>query len=107
MTISPMEMSKACLPPRQPPISDQDRAHPLFPEYQRHRASMMAHLIEASSFKDWLYQRERNVAADDAANHPEFPAFQAWMRQTKGGARRCPAGAFPANFKFWLKGGRW
>lgn len=102
-----MNMSKAALPPRQPPISDRDRAHPLFPEYQRHRSSAAINLIEASSFQDWLYQRERNAADAAAADHPDFPAFQAWMRQHKGGARRCPAGAFPDNFKFWLEGGRW
>lgn len=98
-----MNISPACLPPRQPLITEQDRAHPLFREYQAHRASMSQLLVEAPSFSNWLYQREQQTKSDTAV----APQFFAWMRQNKAGARRCPAGVFPDNFKFWLDGGRW
>lgn len=102
-----MDMSPAALPPRQPTITDAHRAHPLFPTYQHYRNWCAATLIEASGFHDWLYQREQAEARDHAAHHPQFPAFQAWMRDSQGGARPCPAGSFPDNFQFWLDGGRW
>ena len=102
-----MEISPACLPPRQPVIREQDRSHPRFREYLSYRSSMTNQLAEASSFSDWLYQNEQEAIRANAADHPQYPAFLAWMRQTKAGARRCPKGDFPQNFKFWLSGGRW
>ena len=102
-----MDISAACLPPRQPHISDQDRKHPLFPTYQRYRASMTAQLVEASGFRDWLGGYERDLEARRFQADPRFPEFMAWMQANKGGARRCPAGSFPHNFTFWCEGGRW
>ena len=101
------EISKAALPPRQPSISAQDRAHPLFSIYQRHRSAMSNLLVEASSFSDWLYQYEENLRSQVEKSDPRYPEFLAWMRTAKGGARRCPAGVFPHNFHFWAEGGRW
>lgn len=103
-----MNMSPSAIAPRQSPISETDRAHPLFGEYNCYRSSMSILLVEAASFSDWLFQRERQKADDIAAQHPRFPEFQAWMRDTRAGGRRCPGGvSFPANFKYWLTGGRW
>jgi hypothetical protein len=100
-------MSAAALPPRQPLITDEDRKDPLFPEYQRHRASMSAQLVEADGFADWKRHRQTAETSDQAAAHPSYPEFLAWMRREQGGARKCPAGDFPRNFEFWLTGGRW
>lgn len=51
------------------------------------------------------YRHARDVLA---TQHPRFPEFQAWMRETRAGVRRCPGGvSFPANFGYWLGGGRW
>lgn len=102
-----MKMSKAALPPQQPVINEKDRAHPLFAEYQRHRASCVNQLVSVDAFADWLYQREFKQRADDAAKHPKFQEFQKWMVDNQGGARKCSAGSFPANFRYWLDGGRW
>lgn len=102
-----MEMSKAALPPRQPAITDRDRAHPLFPLYQQHRSACSRLLVEASAFRDWLFQYERELQNNACAKHARFPDFLDWMQANQGGARRCPAGVFPHNFNFWLEGGRW
>lgn len=102
-----MDMSAAALPPIQPRISDADRANPLFPEYQRHRSFCDRQMIDAPRFTDWLRQREQGQVRDDWARHPRYPEFLAWMRSEQGGARKCPAGRFPENFKHWLDGGRW
>lgn len=53
-----MEMSKACLPPRQPYISEEERKHPRFNEYMRYRNGMSMQLVQACSFKNWLRQTE-------------------------------------------------
>lgn len=102
-----MDMSKAAIAPRQPRISAQDEAHPLFPIYRQHRAFCAINLIEASAFTDWLYQYESNLRNERVAAHKRYPEFLAWMRANKGGARQCPAGQFPHNFNYWLEGGRW
>lgn len=102
-----MDMSAAALAPRQPLISEQDRKHPFFHLYSRHRTNCSNLLIEASSFKDWLYQHEMHANDDEATKHPQYRTFMDWMRANKGGARKCPAGAFPGNFEFWCNGGRW
>lgn len=102
-----MDMHKAALPPQHGPVTAEDRRHPRYPEYSRHRAAMAALLVEAPGFKDWLRQSEAEAVRDEWAKHPRYPEFLAWMRKTKGGARRCPAGLFPDNFKHWLEGGRW
>jgi hypothetical protein len=102
-----LEISKACSPPVQPAIRKADREHPWFPIYQAHRSSMAAQLVEAPSFEDWKYQRERMLREETIVRHPRFKEFQTWMMENKGGARPCPAGVFPNNFLFWLDGGRW
>lgn len=102
-----MHMSTAALPPIQPPISDADRAHPLFPIYQTYRNAMANQLVKASAFRDWLFQYEQKLEHDKASAHPLYPAFVAWMNETKGGRRECPAGIFPHNMFFWIEGGRW
>jgi hypothetical protein len=102
-----MDISAAALPPIQPAISAADRGHPLFSLYSQHRAFCSNNLIEASSFPDWLFQYERDIAAQEIAKHPRFKEWQQWMRDNQGGARACPAGTFPHNFNYWLEGGRW
>ena len=102
-----MDMSPAAIAPRSPCISAADRAHPLFAEYQKHLASCRRLMIEAARFDDWLSCRSREQRADNHAADPRYPEFLAWMRTTKAGGRRCPAGAFPENFTFWCNGGRW
>lgn len=102
-----MNMSKAALPPRAPHISANDRLHPLFPTYELHLSSCRRNLIEASSFADWLSQYNYETERTSAAAHPKYPAFLDWMRDNQGGARKCPAGAFPHNMYYWLDGGRW
>jgi hypothetical protein len=102
-----MDMSKAALAPRQPVITDRDRAHPLFPIYSQHRSACARLLVDASSFRDWLYQYESELQRCNAATHPRYPVFLEWMITHQGGARKCPSGAFPHNFHFWLEGGRW
>lgn len=103
-----MHMSAAAFPPIHGEITDQDRTHPRFAEYSRWRASMSRQLVRADGFKDWLYQQEQNEMRDRWAAHESYPDFLAWMRETKAGGRKCPAGSyFPVNFQFWLEGGRW
>ena len=102
-----MDISAAALPPRSPHISAKDRTHPLFPIYDEYRRGMSRLLVEASDFSDWLYRYERDIQFAEIEKHPRMPEFQQWMRDNKGGARRCPAGVFPHNFNFWLEGGRW
>lgn len=103
-----MDMHAAAMAPRQPHISEQDRRHSRFAEYSAYRASMSRLLVEASSFPDWLYQQERQARDNEIVTHPRYSAFLTWMRETRGGARKCPAGnVFPANFLYWLDGGRW
>lgn len=103
-----MDMSAAALPPRMPHISEQDRQHPRFGEYRTYRAGCSRLMIDAASFQDWLRSTENGEYRDNWAKHPQYPAFLAWMRATKGGARKCPAGnSFPDNFKYWMTGERW
>lgn len=102
-----MDMHLAAIAPRQPHLTAADRAHPLFPLYNQHRASCSRLLVQASSFRDWLYQYEADLVRSSAAADPRYPAFLDWMQKNQGGARRCPAGAFPHNFYFWIEGGRW
>ena len=102
-----MDMSPACTAPRQPHVSEADRRHPLFPIYLQHRSSCSNLMIEASAFRDWLYQYQINALNDKAAKHPSYRAFMDWMIEKQGGARKCPAGTFPHNFNYWLAGGRW
>lgn len=103
-----MDISAAALPPRQPAILPSDRQHPRFAAYMQMRAGFSAKLIEAPSFSDWLACEQRQARHDELAADPQFPAFQRWMRETRGGGRPCPAGnSFPANFTFWREGGRW
>lgn len=102
-----MDMSKAAIAPRQPIITEADRKHPLFPIYNEYRAGCSRMLVQASHFKDWLSQYERELVNAKAASDPRYSKFLDWMIDNKGGARKCPAGMFPHNFYFWLEGGRW
>lgn len=106
-----MHMSKACLPPIQPSISEADRAHPLFGLYQQHRSFCSDNLIEASSFGDWLYQYEQDQIHKGFEAHPRFKEWQQWMWTNQGGAKgRGPKdvpNVFPHNFRAWLDGARW
>jgi hypothetical protein len=102
-----MDMSPACTAPRQPPISEKDREHPLFALYSQHRSACNRLLVEASAFRDWLFQYERDLVNSKAASDPRYPAFLDWMQGSQAGARKCPAGVFPHNFYFWIEGGRW
>ena len=52
-----MDISRACMPPRQPSMSAADRAHPRHGEYMQYRAAMSHQLVEADSFALWLRQR--------------------------------------------------
>lgn len=102
-----MDMSGAALPPITGRSTEGDRAHPLYREWRAAEANNARLMIDGQNFKDWLYQRERQQVSDDWAKHSQYPAFVAWMRENKGGARKCSAGSFPENFKYWLAGGRW
>lgn len=102
-----MEMSRSALPPQQPPISEQDRSHPLFPIYHQHRSACQRLLVQADTFSNWLYQYERNLDRCNAASDPRYSSFLEWMRTNQGGSRTCPAGQFPHNFYYWIEGGRW
>jgi hypothetical protein len=102
-----MDMSRAATAPVQPHVSDRDRAHPLFPIYNQVRAACSRLLVQADSFRDWLYQYEHDLKRSAAAADPRYPRFLDWMQREKGGARKCPAGVFPHNFYFWIEGGRW
>lgn len=102
-----MDMHAAAIAPRQPTISATDRAHPRFAEYSRLSSGMSAMLVEAPPFANWLSQQTFQDHCDDWAKHIEYPEFMHWMRANQGGARKCPGGSFPGNFKYWLGGGRW
>lgn len=102
-----MEMSKAALPARYGKSSAKDEKHPLFPIYRQYRASMSMQLVNSEDFRDWLYSYEQKLINDTATKRPEYFDFIKWMTANQGGARRCPAGAFPHNFNYWLEGGRW
>jgi hypothetical protein len=100
-------MSRAAMQPLLPPISPEDRNHPLFPSYMRQRENMAANNTELRTFKAWRLQQEAYQATMQAREHPQYPEFLQWMKEHKGGARPCPTGVFPRNFEFWLNGGRW
>lgn len=109
-----MDMSQAALPPRSGSYSRADEQHPLFLLYRQYRSSCQRLMIDCSDFRDWLSCYEAERERDNAAKHPRFYEFQAWMRETQAGRRACcpsrdlPRGlSFPHNFKFWLDGGRW
>jgi hypothetical protein len=102
-----MDISVAALPPRQPTISYADKKHRLFPLYEKYRNFCSEDLITASAFRDWLHQHNIEQVGDEAAKHPRYFEFLAWMQTEQGGARKCPAGVFPYNFYFWLEDGRW
>lgn len=103
-----MDMSPAALPPRPAQYEDRDVSHPLWPLYRQHLNFCARQMIAASHFRDWLYQYEQKQKSDAAAQHPEYPAFLAWMRATKAGARKAPGGlGFPHNFHLWREGARW
>lgn len=76
-----MDMSAAALPPIQPPISEKDRQHPLFGEYQNHRASMSRLLVQADSFSSWLYQRGLSAESARICAHPAHPKYVIWLRE--------------------------
>lgn len=99
-------MSAAALPPRQPSISEQDRKHPRFGEYQHYRASMSRLLVEASAFGDWISQGEFEKLCDSWVAHPRYKEFMKWMVETKAGGRKSH-GCFPDNFIAWIDGARW
>lgn len=101
------QISKAALPPRQPGVTHVERHHPLFSLYAQHRTFSSNNLVQASCFRDWLTQYERNLSNEAQTKRPEYSAFMQWMRDNQGGARKCPAGAFPHNFQYWIDGGRW
>lgn len=75
-----MDMSKAALPPRHAPIMDVDRQHPRFNEYMRWRTSLANQLVEAGSFKDWLYQEEMFAESQKIVNHPRHKEWCNWLR---------------------------
>lgn len=102
-----MDMSKAALPARYGNASKTDEKHPLFPVYQKYRANMSQLMVNSEDFRDWLYSYEANLVRENAAKHEKYPELMIWMRVNQGGARKCPAGAFPHNFNYWLEGGRW
>lgn len=103
-----MDISKAAMAPHYGIASVTDRQHPLFPLYDQYRSNMSRLMVDASDFRDWLYQYERNLRNDNAAKDPDYPDFLAWIRETKAGGRKCPGGdVFPRTFHYWLNGGRW
>jgi len=102
-----MDMSKAAMPARYGRVTKADEAHPLFPLYRQYRSSMSRLMVDSSDFRDWLGQYEQELVSVEFSKHPRMSEFLQWMKVNQGGARKCPAGAFPHNFKFWLEGGRW
>lgn len=102
-----MNMSKAAMPARYGRATVQEEKHPLFPTYQQYRSGMSKLMVDSVDFSDWLFSYERQLEADNAAKHAEYPEFMKWMKINQGGARKCPAGVFPHNFYFWINGGRW
>ena len=99
-----MDMSAAALPAISGRFSETDRAHPLFREWQQSESFAARQMINGQNFADWLYQHNQAATRDDWARHEQYPAFLAWMRANRGGAR---GPRFPDNFKLWLKGERW
>ena len=100
-----MHMSAAALPPIHGPVTEADKAHPRYPEYASYRRACDNLLVACAGFADWLRQDEAMAERDAWAEHPQYPAFLAWMRAEQGGARGNLK--FPENFQFWLTGGRW
>src|ERR1700724_209987 len=92
---SKMDMSKAALPARYGNATAKDHKHPLFPIYRQYRASMSMQLVNSEDFKDWLYNYEQSEMRLNFTRHKEYPNFMTWMKINQGGARKCPAGAFP------------
>ena len=102
-----MDMSAACLPPRQPAISEFDRKDPLFNEYMKHRTFMSNKLLEASSFQNWKYQHLTNLRNAELEKHPRCKEFRQWMYDTRGGKPGKTKMIWPENFLAWLDGARW
>lgn len=102
-----MDMSTAALPAISGRASEAEHNHPLYKEWKKAESFCRQKMINGTNFSDWLYQREMNEYRNNWANHPQYAAFLVWMRENQGGARKCKAGVFPENFKFWLSGGRW
>lgn len=102
-------MSAAALPPIVGTSTAEDQRHPRFGEYRIYRSWCARQMIDCPGFKTWLGGVEREERLAKIAEHPRFKDFQNWMRDTKAGGRKCPAGhgAFPDNFNYWLEGGRW
>lgn len=48
------DMSPACAPPVQPSVTDDERAHPRYPEYARYRQSVSRQLVTGCNFQRWL-----------------------------------------------------
>ncbi len=102
-----MDMSKAALPAKFGYASKEDEKHPLLSVYRQYRSNMTRLMVNSENFRDWLHNYEANLVRENAAKHEKYPEFMTWMRANQGGARKCPAGAFPYNFNYWLNGGRW
>jgi hypothetical protein len=102
-----MDMSAAALPPRSGIVTEVERKDPLYLKFQQYQASCRKNLIDCPDFADWKAAEQRQAELAEISRHPQFPAFQQWMRDTQGGARKCPAGSFPENFFYWLDGKRW
>lgn len=101
-------MSAAALPPIHGAILPENRDHPSFPAYQVYRSGCVRQMVEAIGFWDWLAATARSKVEQIAREHPQYPAFKAWMIETQAGARRCPADrSFPDNFAYWRTGARW
>jgi hypothetical protein len=97
-----MSTSKGVLPPSLPPVSAAERLHERYPVYAKYREACKRNLVDCDSFSLWLWER-----SDMFVQHPQYFEFRSWMIKEQGGARKCPAGSFPENFLYWLKGGRW
>lgn len=102
-----MNMSKAASPARYGKASKEDEKHPLFSSYRQYRSDMSKLMVDSADFRDWLFAYEQNQLRENAEKHEKYPAFKAWMIKNQGGARKCPAGAFPHNMYYWIDGGRW
>jgi len=109
-----MDMSKAAAPPKGAVYSNADRSHPLFSAYMAHVTFCAQKMLDASEFRDWLFQRQQQELHATWVGHEQYPAFLAWMQETKAGGRPClpnealPKGlAFPHNFIAWMEGTRW
>lgn len=108
------EISQAALPPIQPPMPKGVASHPLYGAYLAHRTFCANNLIRAADWDGFCHQHEQARINGEAERHPQFQEFYDWMRATKAGGRKClpsrdmPYGlSFPANFMYWLEGGRW